>query len=117
MRSAGNDCCIFLNGCRGAEILGGEYFAPYQRQRSTLVSCILIADGGEGFLIDSAQIHGSPSAGITIHNHGSTDPYGKTDIQTGIVIKDVSSYNNGLAGMNIMAQDKSAPTKIRIHNS
>lgn len=117
MHGAGNDCCIFINGCSDAKILGGEFFAPYQRKEGTLVSCIEIADGGVGFLIDGAQVHGSPSAGITIHNHSAIDPQGTTDIPTDVVIRNVSAHNNGLAGINIMAQDVSAPTRIQIYNS
>ena len=107
---AGNDNIVFISDCNDCTVTGGSSYNPYQRMPTTLVSCIEIADGGDGFVIDDVECYGSAAVGITVHNHVGTE------IPTNVVIKNSTFRNNTTNGINVMAQDTTTDPVITIDN-
>jgi hypothetical protein len=117
MSGAGNDNLIFIDNNSKVRVNGGKYHDPIRRDETTAITNIEIADGGNDFIIDGVELWGAENAGISIHNHGSSDPQGRTDVPTNIIIRNVTSHDNLGYGINIMTQDQTAPTSILVINS
>jgi hypothetical protein len=117
MNGAGNDNLIFINGCTVGRVYGGIYRDAYVRVVGYLVSGIEIADNGSDFIIDSAECYGSAHVGITVHNHGTADAQGSTNIPQNVIIRNVNCHNNSTHGLNIMSQGPTVAANISIEHS
>jgi hypothetical protein len=74
MSGAGNDNLIFIDNNSKVRVVGGTYHDPNRLIQSAEITNIEIADGGNDFIIDSVDLYGAENAGISIHNHSSSDP-------------------------------------------
>jgi hypothetical protein len=98
----GNDNVIFINGTHDCLVQNLVSYNPYERAAGPRVSCLEIADGSHGIVVDTAELYGSAHAGLTIHSHPDTEyPYNLT-------ISGVNSHDNLLFGV-VLAQDNAAP--------
>jgi hypothetical protein len=117
MHGAGNDNLIFINDCSYGTVLRGTYHDAYRRVSSYFATGIEIADNGSTFLVDGVECYGNADAGITVHNHGPSDPQGSTNVPDLVTIQNVTSHASNGIGFNTMTQGPTTPLHITILNS
>ena len=111
---AGNDNLIFIDDCHDCSVTGGGFHDSQPTDPTVTSTGIEIADGGERFIIDGADVFGNPT-GISIHNHAHED--GDTLLPTDVTIRAVSVRGSLKWGILVNKQAESPDPAVRIEDT